>query len=55
MRYFFRFELPEIAISKTLLLDFDDKNYRIPVDWFQPAAASFNTTAKRQERSPCSS
>jgi butyryl-CoA dehydrogenase len=34
MRYFFRFELPEIDVWAKLLLDLDDTSYEMAVEWF---------------------
>jgi butyryl-CoA dehydrogenase len=34
MRYFFRFELPEIDVWAKLLLDLDDTSYEMAADWF---------------------
>lgn len=34
MRYFFRFELPQIDVWAKLLLDLDDTTYEMAADWF---------------------
>jgi butyryl-CoA dehydrogenase len=34
MRYFFRFELPEIQPWARLLLNLDDTTYEMSPDWF---------------------